>query len=116
MAVLNRLYRAQAMRNQTVENAGRAGRRRRTASAEPLQKMSFQLHTSIAEAIRAVVKSGEAPSANVFVEEAVKERLRERRREKVYAAYAEAAQDPEFMAEMLDTDRAFDITIGDGAQ
>lgn len=104
------------MRNQTASDAGRATRRRRTASAEPLQKMSFQLHASVADAIRAVVKSGEAPSANVFVEEAVKERLRERRREKVYAAYAEAAEDPEFMAEMLETDRAFDATVADGMQ
>ena len=109
------VHRAQAMRNQNSQDAGRPPvRRRRTASAEPLQKMSFQLHASVADAIRAVVKSGEAPSANVFVEEAVKERLRERRREKIYAAYAEAAQDPEFMAEMLDTDRAFDVTVGDG--
>jgi Arc/MetJ-type ribon-helix-helix transcriptional regulator len=104
------------MRNQTDSDAGRATRRRRTASVEPLQKMSFQLHASVADAIRAVVKSGEAPSANVFVEDAVKERLRERRREKVYAACAEAAGDPEFMAEMLETDRAFDATVGDGMQ
>lgn len=93
-----------------------APRRRRMSSAEPLQKMSFQLHASVAEAIRAVVKAGEAPSANVFVEEAVKERLRERRRERVYAAYAEAAQDSAFMAEMIETDRIFDITVGDGAR
>lgn len=107
----------QAMRNQTSQDVGRAPvRRRRTASAEPLQKMSFQLHTSVADAIRAVVKSGAAPSANVFVEEAVKERLRERRREKVYAAYAEAAQDPAFMAEMLEVDRAFNATVGDGIE
>ena len=105
----------QAMGNQTTQDAGRAPvRNRRTASAEPLQKMSFQLHASVAVAIRAVVKSGEAPSANVFVEEAVKERLRQRRREKIYAAYAEAAQDPEFMAEMRETDRAFDAAVGDG--
>jgi Arc/MetJ-type ribon-helix-helix transcriptional regulator len=77
--------------------------------------MSFQLHASIAEAIRAVVRAGDAPSANAFVEAAVREALRERRREKVYAAYAKAAQDPEFMAEMLDTDRVFDVTVSDGA-
>ncbi len=77
--------------------------------------MSFQLHASVAEAIRAVVKAGEAPSANVFVEEAVKGKLRERRRDRVYAAYAEAANDPAFMAEMVETDRVFDITVSDGA-
>ena len=78
--------------------------------------MSFQLHASVAEAIRTVVKAGEAPSANVFVEEAVKAHLRTRRRERVYAAYAEAARDFEFMAEMEETERAFDVTVGDGTR
>lgn len=104
------------MTNSTTREAGRSMRRRRTASADPLQKMSFQFHASVAEAIRAVVKSGEAPSANVFVEDAVKERLRECRREKLYAAYAEAADDPDFMAEMSDTVRAFDVALGDGTR
>lgn len=45
-----------------------------------------------------------------------RDRLRARRRERVYAAYAEAARDPEFMAEMADIDRAFDVTGSDGAQ
>jgi Arc/MetJ-type ribon-helix-helix transcriptional regulator len=103
---------------QQVLGTGRSGapRRRRTASSEPLQKMSFQLHTSVAEAIRAVVNAGEAPSANVFVEEAVKLALRERRRKRVYAAYAEAAQDEAFMAEMVETEHAFRSTLADGAQ
>ena len=103
------------MKNETARDGDRTTRRRRTSSAEPLQKMSFQFHASVAEAIRTVVKSGAAPSANVFVEEAVKEQLRQRRREKVYAAYAQAANDPEFMAELIDTTRAFDATIGDAA-
>lgn len=100
------------MQQASVRSA--APRRRRATSAEPLQKMSFQLHASVAEAIRAVVKAGDAPSANAFVEEAVREALRQRRREKVYAAYARAAQDPEFMAEMVETDRVFDVTVSDG--
>src|SRR4051812_28764571 len=102
-------------RQATQSVSGPRARRRRAGIAEPLEKMSFQLRASVAEAIRAVVKAGEAPSANVVVEAAVKERLRERRRESVYAAYAEGAQDPGFMAEMADGERAFDVTIGDGA-
>lgn len=78
--------------------------------------MTFQLHASVAEAIRAVVNAGEAPSANVFVEEAVKERLRERRRAYVYAAYAEAARDSAFMAELTEIERVFDIAVGDAAE
>jgi hypothetical protein len=103
------------MREQIQRGHGSVSRRRRrTGSAEPLQKMTLQFDAAVAEAIRAVVKAGEAPSANVFVEQAVKARLRERRRERVYAAYAEAAQDPAFMAELAAMERAFDVTVGDG--
>ena len=76
--------------------------------------MSFDLRISVAEAIRAIVKAGEAPNASAFVEEAVKDRLRERRRKRVYAAYAEASQDPFLAAEMARIEQVFDATIGDG--
>lgn len=54
----------------------------------------------MAEAIRLAVKIGEARNASAFIEDVVKERLRARRRERVYAAYADASRDPVFMAEM----------------
>jgi Arc/MetJ-type ribon-helix-helix transcriptional regulator len=90
-----------------------ASRRRRTAGALPLQKMTFQLDAAIAKAIRDAVKSGEAPSANVFVEDAVRERLRTRRQARVYSAYSNAARDPAFLEEMQALDGSFDITLGD---
>lgn len=40
--------------------------------------------------------------------------LRERRRERLYAAYADAASDPSFDADMNATTRAFDVTLADG--
>lgn len=46
------------------------------------------------------MKIGEARNASAFIEDVVKERLRARRRERVYAAYADASRDPVFMAEM----------------
>jgi len=39
--------------------------------------------------------------------------LRERRRERLYRAYAEAARDPVFMVDMASTTRAFDVTLCD---
>jgi hypothetical protein len=38
------------------------------------------------------------------------------RREKLRQAYAEAAADPVFQAEMEEIDRAFDGTVGDGLE
>ena len=89
-------------------------RRRRGTAADPLKKVTMRLSTRVTEAIRAVVEAGDAPSADAFVEAAVIAALRERRRERLYNAYAEAAQDPVFMAEMAATTQAFDVALGDG--
>ena len=94
--------------------ANRTPLRRRATAADPLKKVTLRLHTRVTEAVRAAVAAGEAPSTDAFVEEAVVAALRERRRERLYAAYAEAAQDPAFVAEMEDVSRAFDVAVGDG--
>lgn len=39
-----------------------------------------------------------------------------RMREEIYASYAAAAADPEFMRELEETHRAFDVTVGDGLE
>jgi len=38
------------------------------------------------------------------------------RREQLRAAYREAANDPEYQAEMAELDRAFDVAIADGLE
>lgn len=91
-----------------------AALRRRATAADPLKKVTLRLHTRVAEAVRAAVAAGDAPSTDAFVEDAVVAALRERRRQRLYAAYAEAAQDPAFVADMKGTTRAFDVTLGDG--
>jgi hypothetical protein len=89
-------------------------RRRRASSVDPLKRVTLQLSKSLMDAVRTLVRVGEAPSANVFIENAVRASLRERRRVKIYAAYEEAANDPAFMADMNDDLRAFDNTLWDG--
>ena len=89
-------------------------RRRRSAASDPLKKMTIQMSQSVVEAIKSVVEAGEAASANVFVEDAVREKLRERRRGKVYAAYEEASRDPEYMRDLNADMKAFDIILSDG--
>lgn len=89
-------------------------RRRAGTSADPLKKVTFRLHSSVATAIRGIVSSGSASSADAFVEDAVVARLRELRREKVYADYAAAAQDAAFMNDMSDAVAEFESTIVDG--
>lgn len=96
--------------------ANRTPLRRRATAADPLKKVTVRLHTRVTEAVRAAVDAGDAPSTDAFVEEAVVAALRERRRRRLYAAYAEAAQDPAFVADMHDTSRAFDAAVGDGLE
>lgn len=88
--------------------------RRRSTAAAPLKKVTLRLRTQVAEAVREVVEAGDAPSADAFVEDAVIAALRERRRKRMYAAYAAAAADPAFIADMNDTTRAFDAAVSDG--
>lgn len=92
----------------------RAPLRRRASAADPLKKVTLRLHTRVTDAIRAAVAAGDAPSTDAFVEDAVVAALRERRRRRLYAAYAEAARDPAFVADMAGTTRAFDVTLRDG--
>ncbi len=88
--------------------------RRRATGADPLRKLSLRLHASVADAIRALVDAGAAPSADAFIEAAVVAELRDRRRRTVYAAYEKAAADPVFVAEMGRVAREFDGAVGDG--
>ena len=89
-------------------------RRRRSGSTDPLRKLSIRMHQTVADAIRALVDAGEVPSTDAFIEDAVIAQLRERRRQRVYAAYEEAASDPVFMAEHEEMNRALDAALGDG--
>jgi Arc/MetJ-type ribon-helix-helix transcriptional regulator len=99
---------------ETFSTPPRVVARRRRGANHNLRKATFQVNEGVLEAIRSLVEQGETPSANAFVEEALRLKLREVRRERLYAAYEEASRDPEFLADMEATSRAFDATVGDG--
>lgn len=86
-------------------------RRRREA---PTQKASFTLHADVIEAVKAAVGEGLASNSSAFVEAAVREKLQRAKRTKLYAAYAAAAEDPVFRADMAAVGKAFDRTTADG--
>lgn len=89
-------------------------RRRRSTAADPLRKVTLRLHERLTAAIRRLVDSGEAASTDAFIEDAIVARFRERRRARVYAAYAAAADDPAYVAEMDEVNDAFDGATSDG--
>lgn len=101
------------MHSTITTQVGTPVRRRRSSDSDPLKKVTLQLSESVVDAIKAIVERGDAPSQNVFVEEAVRDKLRERRRAKLYAAYEEASNDPAFMRDMNADIDAFDTTLSD---
>lgn len=88
--------------------------RRRRRSETPTVRKSVTLHADILEAAEVAVAAGGAANLSAFVEDAVQEKLRRSKRSQLYAAYAEAAQDVAFLADMREVTLAFDSTIGDG--
>jgi hypothetical protein len=92
----------------------RAVVRRGRTSAEPLRKAGWQVRRTVLEAVKHAVEHGAAESQNAFVERAIIRELRDIRRQRVFDAYAQAAADPVFMAEMEALTNAFDNTTADG--
>ena len=88
-------------------------RRRRRGEVRTVKK-SFTLHEDVVQAADAAVGAGEAENLSAFVEAAIEEKLRRSMRAKRYRAYEEAAQDPEFMADMHEVTARFDATTADG--
>lgn len=97
--------------------SGRSSARRKGRGAgERPKKVGWQVSRSVAEAVKAAVESGAAESQNAFVEDALLRRLKELRRDRIYSAYEEAAQDPVFMEDMRSTSEAFGVTVRDGLE
>ncbi|MHB1097572.1 MAG: hypothetical protein ACYC3F_15545 [Gemmatimonadaceae bacterium] len=89
-------------------------RRRRSTAADPLRKVTLRLHERLTAAIRRLVDAGEAASTDAFIEDAIVALFRERRRARVYAAYAAAANDSTYVAAMAELNEAFDVATSDG--
>ncbi len=92
----------------------RSDRTKGGGAADRPRKVGWQVSQSVARAVKEAVESGAAESQNAFVEESLRLRLKELRREQVYAAYAQAAADPVFMEDMRTLNDAFDVTLRDG--
>src|SRR5680860_79804 len=80
------------------------------------RKVGWQVRQSVAEAVKEAVENGAAESQNAFVEDALLRRLKALRRDRIYSAYEEAAQDPIFMEDMRSITEAFSGTARDGLE
>ena len=98
----------------TEPSGGNLPRRRRRRVADRPRKVGWQVSQSVADGVKEAVEAGAAESQNAFVEEALVQRLKELRRERVYAAYEEASEDRAFMEDMRGTTEAFSTADRDG--
>jgi Arc/MetJ-type ribon-helix-helix transcriptional regulator len=87
---------------------------RKSRRAAPRKKPGYQLPEALVRAVKDAVEQGAAESQNAFVERALKRELRETRRRRLYDAYAAAASDPAFLADMDSTTAAWESAAADG--
>jgi len=71
------------------------------------RKVTYSLPEDLLREMEAAVREGAAPSYSAFVAEAVAERLRRHREERLAAAFAEAAEDPLFLEDVAAAMRDF---------
>lgn len=57
---------------------------------------------------------GATPAAATLAKRLVRREMPAEKKERLRQAYAEAAADPAYQAEMAEVDEAFDVTVGDG--
>ena len=73
----------------------------------PKRKVTYSLPEELVATIAEVVRDGAAPSYSAFVEEALREGVRNARERALARAFSEAAEDPSFLADVDETLRAF---------
>lgn len=83
-------------------------------SDDPLEKTGYRIPRSLVSMVREVVEAGEARSQNEFVERALRRELRALEQQRLYEAYAKAAADAAFMADMDDAAKVWANAEGDG--
>jgi hypothetical protein len=87
--------------------------------AAPAKKATFSLQADVLAGLDEAIASGSAPSKNAFVERALRNELRELRRELRRAQWEEASRDPLFLRDIAETAAAFesaDSEISDEAR
>ncbi len=76
-------------------------------ATRPKRKVTYSLPEELVDSITEVVRDGAAPSYSAFVEEALKEGVRNARERALAQAFNEAGEDSSFLADVDETMRAF---------
>lgn len=77
------------------------------AQTMTMQKVTFSLPADLVREVREVVAAGMFRSQNVLVREALEKELRHARAQRLRREFQEAAQDPMFLRDLKETEKAF---------
>ncbi|MDA3948744.1 MAG: hypothetical protein PF508_05905 [Spirochaeta sp.] len=78
------------------------------------KKATYQLSEKVIEDVRNAVSSGAAATMSEFVEQALRERLKELQREAIRRNIRAAATDPLYVEDVRETTEAYSGTHADG--
>jgi len=79
-------------------------------------KVTYQIDDQILTSVRHAVEEGAARSMSEFVQEALKERLSELRRDEIRRCIESAAADPLFMEDVRETTQAYEPADAEGLE
>lgn len=77
-------------------------------------KLTVRLPSALHETAQEAVRLGLAPNQNAFIEDSIRLRTREVRHARMRMQAEEAMNDPDFVADMRDTMKAFTHVDGEG--
>lgn len=80
------------------------------------RKATFTLSEDTLENIRKMVAEGKVSSGNAFVQEAIELKLKSLREADIGIAFAEAAQDPDFLADLHQSMVDFEAVDAESSQ
>ncbi len=79
-------------------------------------KVTLSLDSVLVHEVRKLVKEGDAPSQSAFVEEALRQKLKEAKREKRRRALLAASKDPLFLADVAEIEKEFAFADAESAR
>ena len=78
------------------------------------RKVTYQIDDQVLHAVRTAVEGGAAPTMSDFVQEALRERLTQLRRDEIRRRIESAASDPLFVEDVRETTRAYSVVDDEG--
>jgi len=78
------------------------------------RKVTYQIDDQLLQAVRTAVEGGRAKTMSEFVQDALRERLKQLRRDEIRRRIESAASDSLFVEDVRETTRAYGVVDNEG--